>query len=98
VLFQHDVALNRWRQTVFVIFRHPIAAFVFVREDFENYHGVGNHFVGAGALRADDESVRVTNSARDLDLQFAAVGVAAIAPQATRQGDQNISLDDRMRA
>ncbi len=60
VLFEDDVALDRGRGTVFLVFFDAIGTRCAWAEDFEDDDGIGDNRARIWAGGADDEAVRIT--------------------------------------
>ena len=67
-----------------------------LRQDFKDDHRIGNDRGLGRHRRADDEGVRIADTARHFDLRFAAEWLARFAAQPTRQGSDEVSLNNRV--
>jgi hypothetical protein len=76
VLFEDDVALDRGRGTVFLLFFDAIGTRCAWAEDFEDDDGIGDNRARIWAGGAHDEAVRITDSAGRFDFQIASQEIA----------------------
>jgi hypothetical protein len=93
VLFEDDVALDRGCGAVFLKYCDAINARCAWAEDFEDDNGNGDKRARIWAGGADDEAVRITDSACGFDFQIASKEIARLPAQSVGERDGEITLD-----